>query len=204
MEHSDSVASVRRHGDDGMIRHDPSWAPAFVTVPSTVVRVLDRPGVVRRDRLLRAFAAVGDNVPLMLVVAPSGYGKSTALSQWAGEDGGSVGWVDLVESDNDPFVLLRHIALALHQIHPVDDAVWRALASPNVSPLGVVVPRLVASATAGGGPWVLVLDDFHVLTGTIGPALVVALAQGLPSGCHLVVASRSRPGLRRGRLRSQG
>ena len=143
-------------------------------------------------------------MPLVLLIAPSGYGKTTALSQWGEEDDRSFAWVNLDESDNDPISLLGHIAQALHQIHRVDEAVWRALASPNVSPLGVVVPRLVASATASGVPWVLVLDDFHVLTGTIGLGLVIALANDLPSGCHLVVASRSRPGLRLGQLRSRG
>ena len=68
----------------------------------------------------------------------------------------------------------------------------------------MVLPRLVASATANRAPWVLVLDDFHVITGGIGKDLVIALARDLPSGCHLVVASRSRPGLRLGRMRSQG
>jgi LuxR family transcriptional regulator, maltose regulon positive regulatory protein len=173
-------------------------------VLSKNARPLDRPRMVRRDRLLRAFNGVAEDMPLVLLVAPSGYGKTTALSQWAGEENRSFGWVQLEASDNDPVVLLRHIALALHQIQPLNVAVWRALASSNVSPLGVVVPRLVASATANGGPWVLVLDDFHVLNGTIGMDLVVALANDLPPGCHVVVASRSRPGLRLGRMRSQG
>ena len=204
MGHSDSVASVhgRAPARDGRA-HDLERAE-FGTMPSKIARPLDRPRMIRRDRLLRAFTAVADNVPLVLLVAPSGYGKTTALSQWAREDHRSFGWVHLDESDNDPVGLLRHIALALDQIHPQDAAVWRALSSPNVSPLGVVVPRLVASATANGEPWVLVLDDFQALTGTIGTDLVVALANDLPYGCHLVVASRIRPGLKLGRMRSQG
>jgi LuxR family maltose regulon positive regulatory protein len=199
MKRSDSVVSALRHAaDNGENRPDLS------AVASKIIRPVNRDRHVRRDRLLSAFAAVEDHVPLVVVVAPSGYGKTTALSQWAGEDERSFGWVRLDASDNDPVCLLRHIALALHQIHPVEDAVWRALELPNVSSLGVVVPRLVASATANGVPWVLVLDDFEVLTGTVGMDLVVALAKGLPPGCHIVVASRSRPGLRLGRLRSRG
>jgi LuxR family maltose regulon positive regulatory protein len=205
MSVENSVPPVRRHGgDNAEHRHDPASAPSFATVSSKMAHPLDRPRMVRRERLLRTFTAVADTVPLVLLVAPSGYGKTTALGQWAGEDERSFGWVDLDESDNDPVLLLRHIALALHHIRPLNDAVWRALASPTVSPLGVVVPRLVASATANAAPWVLVLDDFHVLTGTLGMDLVVALANDLPPGCHLVVASRSRPGLKLARMRSQG
>jgi len=205
VRHSDSVAPVRPvPAGNGESQHDTASAPAVPTLPSRIVRPVDRPRLVRRDGVLRALSAVDDDVPLVLIIAPSGYGKTTALSQWAAEDDRSFAWVHLDESDNDPVSLLRQIALALHQVHPVEDAVWRALALPNVSPLGVVVPRLVASATANGAPWVLVLDDFHVLTGTIGMDLVIALAKDLPPGCHVVLASRSRPGLRLGRLRSQG
>jgi LuxR family maltose regulon positive regulatory protein len=160
--------------------------------------------LVSRRGLLQAFAAIDRHVPLVLLVAPSGYGKTSALSQWATDDQRRFGWVHLDDADNDPALLLRHIALALHQVHPLEDTVWRAFASPSSSPLGVIVPRLVASVMASGVPWVLVLDDFHVLHGTVGMNLLVALAKDLPPGCHLVVASRSRPGLRLGRLRSQG
>src|SRR4051812_23629736 len=132
MRHSDAVTPVQgKAAADDARSHDLASASVFGTVPSKIALPLDRPRMVHRDRLLRAFTAVADNVPLVLLVAPSGYGKSTALSQWAGEDDRSFGWVHLDESDNDPVCLLRHIALALHQIHPLDDAVWRALALPN-------------------------------------------------------------------------
>jgi LuxR family maltose regulon positive regulatory protein len=153
---------------------------------------------------MRTLSGVAAEVPLVLLVAPPGYGKTTALRQWAAEDHRRFGWVGLDESDNDPIRLLRHIALALHQVHTLDDAVWRALDVPDVSPLALIVRRLVASVAAHGDPWVLVLDDFHVLRGSLGMDLVVALAEELPFGCHLVVASRYTPGLRLGRLRTQG
>jgi LuxR family maltose regulon positive regulatory protein len=151
-----------------------------------------------------ALGGVAAQVPLVLLVAPPGYGKTTTLRQWAAEDRRRFGWASLDESDNDPARLLRHIALALHQIHPLDDAVWRALELPDLSPSGLIVRRLVASVAAHGRPWVLVLDDFHVVRDSLGTELVAALAEDLPSGCHLVVASRHKPGLRLGRLRAQG
>jgi LuxR family maltose regulon positive regulatory protein len=205
MRHSDFGESITSDaaGDDERPYFSASVA-ALGTPASTISRPVDRPRMVLREGLLRAFTAVADNVPLVLLVAPSGYGKTTALSQWAAEKDRRFGWVRLDESDNDPVFLFRHIALALHHIHPLDDAVWRALRSPNVSLLGVVLPRLVASATASGGRWVLVLDDISVLAGTIGMDVVIALANQMPSGCHLVVASRSRPGAKVSRMRSQG
>src|SRR4051794_6611216 len=108
---------------------------------------IDRPGLVRRSRLVRALEAVADDVPLVLIVAPPGSGKTIALSQWAAEDSRDFGWVRLDESDNDPIRLLRHVALALHGIHPLDQSVWDVLNSTDASPLAVLVPRLAAAAT---------------------------------------------------------
>jgi LuxR family maltose regulon positive regulatory protein len=159
---------------------------------------------IRRDRVVRTLGAVAAEVPLVLLVAPPGYGKTTALQQWAAEDRRRFGWALLEDGDNDPVRLLRHIALALHQIHPLEDAVWRALDLPDVQPQSLIVRRLVASVAACGEPWVLVLDDFHRLRDGNGMDLILALVEDLPAGCHLVVASRHKPGLRLGRLRAQG
>ena len=58
---------------------------AFAVAVSKIVQPLHRPRLVRRDRLLQAFAAIDPHVPLVLLVAPSGYGKTSALSHWAEE-----------------------------------------------------------------------------------------------------------------------
>ena len=49
----------------------------------------------------------------MSVVAPSGYGKTTLLAQWAARDGRAFAWVSVHERDNDPKVLLSYVAAAL-------------------------------------------------------------------------------------------
>jgi LuxR family maltose regulon positive regulatory protein len=173
-------------------------------MPVGAFRSIARRGVVRRERLVRQFAAVPDEVPLIMVIAGAGYGKTTALGQWAAADGRPFGWVSLDSRDGDPIHLLRRVADTLQEIHAFDNAVWDALASPGVSPVGVVVPRLIASLQANAVPWVLVLDDLHAIDISGTPDVIVALARGLPLGCHIVVASRNRQGLRLARLRSDG
>ncbi len=54
--------------------------------------------------------ARGDLRPIVLVVAPPGYGKTTLLSQWAERNGQSFAWVSVDEADNDPKVLLSYVA----------------------------------------------------------------------------------------------
>jgi LuxR family maltose regulon positive regulatory protein len=205
MRLSDCAAGVRsRPPDKTEVPHDTASAPLFEAVPTQAFHPAGPTLPIRRDRLVHTLGAVAPEVPLVLLVAPPGYGKTTALRQWGAEDRRRFGWALLEETDNDPVRLLRHIALALHQIQPLEDAVWRALELPDVQPLSLIVRRLVASVAACGEPWVLVLDDFHVLRGGNGTDLILALVEDLPAGCHLVVASRHKPGLRLGRLRAQG
>jgi LuxR family transcriptional regulator, maltose regulon positive regulatory protein len=204
MRYTGSGTSVRSDDRDGDHPHDRLSAPGVTTAPTIRNPSAERLTPIRRDRLVHNLTGIPDDVPLVLLVAPPGYGKTIAVRQWAAEDARRFGWVHLDASDNDPIRLLRHIALAVHQIHPLDDAVWRGLDLPDASPLALVVPRMVASLSAHGDPWVLVLDDFQVLRGSLGLDVIIALSQELPSGCHLVVVSRHKPGLRLGRLRAQG
>jgi len=134
----------------------------------------------RRDGLLRDLAAVADDVPLVLLVAPAGYGKTTLLRQWADEDDRGFGWVQLRESDNDPTLLLRHIAGALRQVG---------------APGGTTRPEM----TERDVPWVLVLDDAHLLHHDRSLEVVSTLVGDVPAGCKVVVAGRSRPDLDLGR-----
>ncbi len=80
--------------------------------------------------------------PIVSVVAPAGYGKTTLLVQWAERSGQAVAWVSLDEQDNDSKVLLGDVARALDAVRPVARPVFAALPSPASSVPGSVVPRL--------------------------------------------------------------
>jgi hypothetical protein len=55
---------------------------SFDLVPSKLRRPLTRPGTVRRSSLIERL--IRENLrPIVSVVAPAGYGKTTLLSQWA-------------------------------------------------------------------------------------------------------------------------
>ena len=50
------------------------------------------PGLVPRPRLLRALAAARE-LPLVLLAAPAGFGKTTLLAEWAARDGRPFIWI---------------------------------------------------------------------------------------------------------------
>ena len=153
-------------GDSGVRQRDgrPRGAggPVFDLFASKLRRPLMRPGTVRRLPLIERLAR-GDPRPIVSVVAPPGYGKTTLLSQWAERNGQAFAWVSVEEPDNDPKVLLTYVAEALDAVEPIDERVFDALASPGSSVPGSVVPRLGSAFSSMTSPVALVLDDVHAL-----------------------------------------
>jgi LuxR family transcriptional regulator, maltose regulon positive regulatory protein len=126
-------------------------APSFDLIKGKLLRPLVRPGTICRPGLIERLAR-DDSRPIVSVVAPAGYGKTTLLAQWPERDGRAVAWVSVDEGDNDPKVLLTYLAEALDAVEPVGQRVFDALASPASSVPGSVVPRLCASALGRPGP----------------------------------------------------
>src|SRR5580698_1459199 len=169
-------------------------SPLDLTV-SKLLRPLVRPGTIRRAPLLDRLAG-GDPRPIVSVVAPPGYGKTTLLSQWAERNGQAFAWVSVDEGDNDPKVLLTYVAEALHAVEPIDRRVFDALASPVSSVPGSVVPRLGSAFSSMTSPVALVLDDVHALQNRECRAALSVLADHVPAGSRLALAGRAEPPLR--------
>ena len=159
--------------------------------------------MVRRPSLIDRLARE-DCGPIVSVVAPAGYGKTTLLSQWAERNGQAFAWVSVDEADNDPKVLLTYVAEALDAVQPVGGRVFDALASPASSVPGMVVPRLGAALAAMTTPVVLVLDDVHALHDSECRAALSVLAEHVPAGSRLALAGRDEPPVRVARLRAEG
>ena len=175
----------------------------FDLLASKLLRPLARPGAIGRSSLVERLAR-GDRRPIVSVVAPPGYGKTTLLSQWAEANGQAFAWVSVDETDNDPKVLLSYVAEALDAVEPIDERVFDALASPSSSVPGSVVPRLSSAFSAMTSPVALVLDDVHTLHNSECRAAVSMLADHVPDGSQLALSGRAEPPLRIARLRAEG
>ena len=79
---------------------------------------------------------------MVLMHAPSGYGKSVLIEQWAERDPRPYPTLILGDAHNDPAMLIGSIVAALDPIEPVAPEVGVALANlePNIE--NVVLPRL--------------------------------------------------------------
>ena len=176
---------------------------AFDLYTAKLLHPLVRPGTVSRPGLVERLVN-HDARPIVSVVAPAGYGKTTLLAQWAEHSTQAVAWVSVDEADNDPKVLLTYVAEALDAIEPIGERVFDALASPPSSVPGSVVPRLGSAFASMTSPVTLVLDDVHLLHNSECRAALSVLADHVPSGSRLVLSGRTEPPLRTARLRAEG
>jgi LuxR family maltose regulon positive regulatory protein len=176
--------------------------PAFDFLDSKIQIPALRPGTVSRTALVNRLRAA-NSYRAAVVAAPAGYGKTTLLSQWAERDARPFSWVTLDPRDNDPLVLLRHIAAALDRDEPVERSVIQALRSPGRSIWTAAVPR-VAAALGARAPLVLVLDDVNLLRSRDSLETLAALIGDEEDGSMLVLSGRVAPKLPLAHLRATG
>jgi LuxR family transcriptional regulator, maltose regulon positive regulatory protein len=159
-----------------------------------------RAGVVARTTLLdRLFAS---DEPLITVVAPPGYGKTTLLAQWAERLGPRAAWVSCEKTDNDPVAFWTAVITALDQIAPVSPAASQLLATSGG---GVdVIPSLVSTFGTIRGPLVLVLDHAEAVTSRECRTSIAEFALRVPEGWRLAMASRDPIPIPTAQLRMQG
>jgi len=184
---------------------NPPADPAGEVIATKLFTPRSRHPVVRRPRLERILDRAG-TVPLTLVVAPAGWGKSTLVADWSSRAGQPAGWVWLERTEDDPVRFWRHV------LHAMSDAV-PAAGRPALSVLdtaGVdvdrdVLPALVNTLAAPTTPrFLLVLDDFHAVRNPVVHRQLSRLVEHRPAALHLMVLTRSDPPLTVGRLRLNG
>src|SRR3954447_14603274 len=164
-------------------------------------RVSDRS--VARTRLIERLNRP-DGPPIVVLSAGPGYGKTTALAQWAASGAQRpCAWVSVDHDDNDPVVLLTYVAVALDRVSAIGPGVFEALASPDASIEAKIVPRLGAALAAIAEPIALVLDDVHTIENPQCIDALVALAGHLSRGSQLVLSTRDRSALPLGLLRAR-
>ena len=140
---------------------------------------------------------------MVLVSAPAGYGKSTLVAQWCDLDPRAGGWVQLGHGDNDPVVMVARVAAALERTGPVRSELLEELSrwTPRIDE--VALP-LLAAELGERDPFVLVLDDVHVITAEKSRAILAFLVDQVRSGSQLVLVTRGDPRVPVGRLRASG
>lgn len=141
-------------------------------------------------------------MPLVSIVAPAGYGKTSLLAEWTGQDSRAIAWLALEEWHTNPTDFMRAILATFEEVELVDEELAQALESPEPDLLSTVLPAFASSLERCLRPIVLILDDAHVLTDPLALSVLATIVEHLPCGSQLVLSSRTSLGLPLGRLRA--
>ncbi|HEX5165255.1 MAG TPA: AAA family ATPase, partial [Thermomicrobiales bacterium] len=149
---------------------------------------------ISRTRLIeRLNAAV---TRLTLIVSPAGYGKTTLLTQWARQREEPVAWLTLGADDNVLSVFLNYLLATIGEVdHDLADAVSHLGTGDDPGDAKSVFAAILSQLSAHTEPWILILDDYHVITNNEIDQCVTQLIEGTPPECRIIIASRSEPAL---------
>ncbi|HEY5731737.1 MAG TPA: hypothetical protein VIS72_16935, partial [Anaerolineales bacterium] len=165
-----------------------------------------RPTLVPRPRLVERLSQ-GLTLPLTLVSAPAGFGKTTLISEWRASNAGRdypLACLSLENDDNDPTRFLTYVVAALGTLKPdLAETALGMLQSPQPPPLETFLIGLINDLGELDHSFALVLDDYHVIgTRPVHEALGFLLDH-LPTHMHLVLLTRADPPLPLARMRAR-
>lgn len=130
---------------------------------------------------------------LIMLRAPSGYGKTSLLLQWRKQwitDGTVVAWLALDRQETDKRFLLGltiafEVACGKVRPQPVDISALPA----DQSGLDLL-QELLTKIAASGRDTVFILDDFHHFVGAVDVDIIHHLIQHAPNNLRIVLSSR--------------
>ncbi|MGF1471484.1 MAG: LuxR C-terminal-related transcriptional regulator [Rubrobacteraceae bacterium] len=168
-----------------------------------------RESLVPRPRLLKVLNDSVLSRRLTLVSAPAGYGKTTLLAALPRAFSElTVAWLSLDAEDNDPAGFLAAVVAALQKLNPeyggVTQTVLESLPDPGTEVRRVVGVLINDISEMPAEPFVLVLDDLHMIHEPAVYAALELLIERMPDQMHLVIATRQDPPLALARFRARG
>jgi LuxR family maltose regulon positive regulatory protein len=178
--------------------------PAGVVIATKLFMPSARQQPVPRPRLHHRLEA-GLQLPLTLVVAPAGWGKSTLVSEWLRQLDLAAGWVSLDRFDDDTKRFWQYLLLAADRAAPgVAAAALRRLEAAGSDVVRDVLPVFVNDVAAGAERVVVVLDDYHLVAAAQVHESIATLLDRCPPQLHLIISTRADPPLALSRLRIHG
>ncbi|MEV0671101.1 LuxR C-terminal-related transcriptional regulator [Mycobacterium sp. NPDC050441] len=150
------------------------------------------PEMLQRQRIARAVNEQLGSKRALLVAAPSGFGKTVSVSQWAAErlraQPGSVAWLTLTDRVNDRTDVLRGVLTAL--LNTARDAGDRSLdqslsAVFDLASYDAAVAALMA--VDPGRSLVIVIDDFQLARAAWSDSDVAELVENGPQWLQYVL-----------------
>ena len=143
---------------------------------------------------------------LTLTSAPPGFGKTTLLSAWVQSlpsGNPHVAWVSLDEGDNDLLHFWEYGLTALDNCKPgLCTSLLNFLHTEPSLSVPYLLTTLINTLVKQTEQFLLILDDYHVITEPEVHGSLTYLLEHLPPQLHIILATRADPPLSLSRLRA--
>ncbi|MEI6914943.1 MAG: LuxR C-terminal-related transcriptional regulator [Armatimonadota bacterium] len=147
----------------------------------------------------------GRHLPLTLVSAPAGYGKSCQVSSWLETCRCPAVWLALDQNDNQLGTFLLYFVAAVQTIYPSAlGETYAALNAATLPPPHELATTLTNELDGIEEDFILVLDDFHNIRDRSILDIFDELLCHPPRNPHFVLIGRKDPFLPIARLRARG
>jgi LuxR family maltose regulon positive regulatory protein len=141
---------------------------------------------------------------LTLVSAPTGFGKSTLVTDWLAENDYAAAWLSLDQGDNDPVRFWTYLIAAIQTIHHEMGLEARQIVSaPQLRSAEPVAISLINEISQLAHDLIVVLDDYHIIEAEQIQAGLSYLLEHQPPNLHIVLITRVDPSISLARLRAQ-
>jgi len=141
---------------------------------------------------------------LTLISAPTGFGKSTLISEWASNSNYPFAWISLEENDNDVIRFLSYVIAALQTVkEDICQGILEMFHSVEAIGMDSLLTAIINEIEDASKRFVLVLDDYHLIDNQEINNILSFLLNHLPSNMHLVIITREEPLLSLSGLRSK-
>jgi LuxR family transcriptional regulator, maltose regulon positive regulatory protein len=152
----------------------------------------------------RADTVLARSAKVTLVVAPPGFGKTTAVACWATWQADPVAWFSIDHFDVPAGRFWRYVAEAIRRVAaPFGEETLQAIDEWATD--GTDAVRVLLAELGEVGPrMVLVLDDLHAVQDPYVLEQLAHFVDRSPSSLRFVICSRREPPLPLGRWRAHG
>jgi LuxR family maltose regulon positive regulatory protein len=193
----------------------PATAPFLHPVPLLGFKLQPprlHPSLIGRERLLARLDAASF-LPVTLLSAAAGFGKTTLVSQWLSARNTTLfplAWVTLDQADNDLLRFWRYIIAACQRLQAqcgrtALEQLAVSLRPPfNPPTMEPILTLFLNDLAKLPGKSLLVLDDYHAIGEPAIHDSMTFLLEHLPTSLHVLLLSRNTPALPLTRLRVKG